>query len=208
MPLLTQSGVGQDHRLFAVKLCHKIADGDFDGVQFQLGTAKQETFENKVTLYSHGNTNKRDPDLECSYLRLDPQDYIEEITVQYLTDPETSGVQSLSIKTAKGYQIRSGKEKTDEYLSATVQFQEDNQLVGVFGLESPANENLHSLGFITFEVTCDLENPIRPPSEEMNNDKTGTTIGLLTYVILYVLLGIVLIVLIILICMLHRKNLK
>ena len=79
--------------------------------------------------------------------------------------------------------------------------------MGVFGLESPASENLHSLGFITFEVSCDLKNPVKPPSEEMN-EELGAPFGLLTYVILYVLLALVLIALIVLICMQHRQNLK
>ena len=76
----------------AIKLCEKVSDGDFDGVQFQLGTPDGTGFDNLITLYSHGNTNKRDETVNCNYIRMDSQDYVEEVTVQYLTDHETSGI--------------------------------------------------------------------------------------------------------------------
>ena len=209
----------QEHRLSAVKLCEKVEDGDFDGIQFQIGTPDGTGFSNLITLYGHGNTNKNDPAVNCRYIRMASDDYVESVTVHYLTNPESSGIQSISLKTVKGFELTSGTaEKSKEQhhragvshetpLSATTYFEAEKQLVGVFGLQASDNSSLNSLGFITFEVACDINAPAAPPgASEETKEEDETDGNRVTYIVLYALLTLILTVLIILVCMLRRQE--
>ena len=93
----------------AIKLCEKVENGDFDGIQFQIGVPNETSFDNLITLYSHGNTSRSDPTVLCRYIRMAPDDFVESVTVRYQTDVESSGIQSISLKTVNGYELFSGQ---------------------------------------------------------------------------------------------------
>ena len=76
LPLIKAGQFQQEHRLSAIKLCEKAADLNFDGIQFQIGTPYENSFENLITLYSHGNTSLKDPENNCRFIRMTPDDYI------------------------------------------------------------------------------------------------------------------------------------
>ena len=125
--------------------------------------------------------------------------------MQYLTDPESSGIQSIVLKTLKGYELKSGV-TNDEFLTSTTYFAADKQLVGVFGLQASDNSNLNSLGFITFEVACDIVDPALPPGAAENTKSEKLDTRTVIYIILYVILGLILTALIVLVCMLQRQE--
>ena len=66
------------------------------------------------------------------------------------------------------------------------------------------NSNLNSLGFITFEVGCDITDPALPPGAAENTKSEKLDSSTVVYIILYLILGLILTALIILVCMLQR----
>ena len=108
--------------------------------------------------------------------------------------------------TLKGYELASGVSTIDSQ-SAIIEFDEDKQLVGVFGLETTiGNASLNSLGFIKFEIACDITSPAVPPGVMETDESSGIDEKSIFYIILYIVLLVILTALIIIVCMLRRKE--